>query len=127
MAYGVKDIGLLRALVEHPRVLAQGNEGRQLVMHLNAERACRALRDLRDHGGGVFVETTVVIPPASVFVPRMLGPHVTALRMSEKVIAASSRKANFGPAQCCLLGAHKPSYLGLSNLVTVAALHRQNS
>jgi hypothetical protein len=26
---GVNDIGLLRALVEHPQVLAQGNEGRQ--------------------------------------------------------------------------------------------------
>jgi len=69
-------------------------------MHLDAERACRALRDLRDRGGRVFVEPVARdqrnngrdTPGLSVFVPRMLGPHVTALRMSEKVIAASSRK-----------------------------------
>ena len=38
----------------HPQVLAQGNEGRQLVMHLDAERACRAQRHRRDWGGRVF-------------------------------------------------------------------------
>jgi hypothetical protein len=40
------------ALVEHPQVLAQGNEGRQLVMHLSAERVCRALRHRRDLDDG---------------------------------------------------------------------------
>ena len=34
----VNDIGLLR-VVEHPQVLAQGHQSRQLVVHLDAERA----------------------------------------------------------------------------------------
>ena len=80
-------------------VFMSGQHG-AIVMHLDAERACRALRDLRDRGGRVFVEPVARdqrnngrgTPGLSVFVPRMLGPHVTALRMSEKVIAASSRK-----------------------------------
>ena len=40
----IMDVGVLRALDEHPYVLAQGQQGRQLVMHLNAERARRTLR-----------------------------------------------------------------------------------
>jgi hypothetical protein len=39
----VNDIGLLRPLVEHPQVLAQRNEGRQLVMHPDADTAAMAV------------------------------------------------------------------------------------
>src|SRR5580692_7207657 len=53
---GINDVTVLRALVEHSEVLTQDHKGRQLVVHLDVKRACRALRHRRDRGGCVLVE-----------------------------------------------------------------------
>jgi hypothetical protein len=52
----IMDVGVLRPLDEHPQMLAQRHQCRQLVMHLDAERSCRTLRYRRDRSGRVLIE-----------------------------------------------------------------------
>ena len=67
--------------------------------------------------------------------PFFMGPSLMSARASGKgaseVVAglAPGRSGGEGVAQCCLLGAHKPSYLGLSPrkrtfLKAAAACHK---
>src|ERR1700730_6036982 len=53
---GINDVTVLRAPVEHSEVLTQADNGCQLVLHLDANRAVGALRHCRDRGGCVLVE-----------------------------------------------------------------------